>query len=165
VAEGGLVAFVAPNVVNNGLIQARLGKVQLASGDTFALDLYGDGLINLEASDTLTSQLVRNGGIIAAEGGKVLMTAAAAGEVVNSLINMDGIISATSIAEHNGEIVIFAEGVNAVKNNDASKKHKKTGSSNVIVSGILDASGRKIPASAAAASRSPVIMWRCLMAR
>lgn len=142
-ADAGLVSFVAPNVVNNGLIQARLGKVQMASGDTFALDLYGDGLINLEASDALTSQLVSNGGIIAADGGKVLMTAAAAGEVVNSLINMDGIISATSIAERNGEIVIFAEGSNAVAGNDATQKGQKQGSSNVLVSGIVDASGRK----------------------
>jgi len=143
VADAGLAAFVAPNVVNNGLIEAKLGKVQLASGDTFALDLYGDGLFALEAGPAITSQLVSNGGIIAAEGGKVLMTAAAAGEVVNSLINMDGIIQATSIGEQNGEIVIFAEGSNAVTGNDSSKKGQRQGNSNVIVSGILDASGRK----------------------
>ncbi|WP_437185267.1 filamentous hemagglutinin N-terminal domain-containing protein [Planctomicrobium sp. SH668] len=143
VAEAGLAAFVAPNVVNNGLIQAKLGKVQLASGDTFTLDLYGDGLFALEASPTITSQLVTNGGIIAAEGGKVLMTAAAAGEVVNSLINIDGIISATSIGEQNGEIVIFAEGSNAVTGNDQTQKGQKQGSSTVLVSGIIDASGRK----------------------
>lgn len=142
VADAGLAAFVAPNVVNNGVIQAKLGKVQLASGDAFTLDLYGDGLIALEAGPTITSQLVSNGGIIAAEGGKVLMTAAAAGEVVNSLINMDGIISATSIGEQNGEIVIFAEGSNAVSGNDSAKKGQKQGSSTVLVSGVLDASGR-----------------------
>ncbi|MCB2078432.1 MAG: filamentous hemagglutinin N-terminal domain-containing protein, partial [Novosphingobium sp.] len=143
VAEGGLAAFVAPNVVNSGYIEARLGTVQLTSGDSYTLDLYGDGLINLEASAAITSQLVSNSGLIAAQGGKVLMTAAAAQEVVNSLINMDGIIDATSIAERNGEIVIFAEGSNAVKDNDPTQKGQKQGASNVLVSGILDASGRR----------------------
>jgi filamentous hemagglutinin family protein len=141
-ADAGLVSFVAPNVVNNGLIQAKLGTVQLASGDSFTIDLYGDGLINLEASDALTSQIVSNSGVISASGGRIVMTAAAANEVVNSLINMDGIVEASSIGERNGEIVIFAEGANAVKGNDASKKNHKQGSSNVIVSGIMDASGR-----------------------
>ncbi len=142
-ADAGLVALIAPNVINDGYIQAKLGKVQLASGDTFALDLYGDGLVSLEASDAVTSQLVRNSGIISANGGQVIMTAAAASEMVNSVINMEGIIEATSVAERNGEIIIFAEGSNAVKSNNSGSKGKKKGNSTVLVSGVLDASGRK----------------------
>ncbi len=142
-ADAGLVALVAPNVINEGYIQARLGKVQLASGDTFALDLYGDGLVSLEASEAVKSQLVSNSGVISASGGQVIMTSAAASEVVNSVINMDGIIEATSVAEHNGEIIIFAEGSNAVRKNNSGSKGKKKGSSTVLVSGVLDASGRK----------------------
>jgi filamentous hemagglutinin family protein len=142
VADAGLSAFVAPSVVNDGLIQARLGKVQLASGDAFTLDLYGDGLVALEAGPTITSQLASNSGVISASGGKVLLTAAAAQDVVNSLINMDGIISATSIGEVSGEIVIFAEGSNAVAGNDPAKKGQKQGTSTVLLSGVLDASGR-----------------------
>lgn len=142
-ADAGLVALVAPNVINDGYIQAKLGKVQLASGDTFTLDLYGDGLVSLETSDAVTSQLVRNSGIISASGGQVIMTAAAASEAVNSVINMDGIIEATSVAEHNGEIIIFAEGSNAVKKNNAGSKGNKKGGSTVLVSGVLDVSGRK----------------------
>ncbi|MGZ0217337.1 MAG: two-partner secretion domain-containing protein, partial [Acidimicrobiales bacterium] len=38
-AEGGMVAFVAPGVGNNGSITANLGAVSLASGDVFAIDL------------------------------------------------------------------------------------------------------------------------------
>jgi large exoprotein involved in heme utilization and adhesion len=41
-AEGGLVALVAPHVRNDGLIQARLGKVLMGAADTFTIDLYGD---------------------------------------------------------------------------------------------------------------------------
>ena len=46
-SEGGLVALVGPGVANHGIIQARLGKVELASGTQFTLDLYGDGLIKI----------------------------------------------------------------------------------------------------------------------
>ena len=77
-ADAGLVAFVAPNVSNAGLIQAKLGKVQLGSGDSFTLDLYGDGLINLQASPAITQQIVSNSGVIQANGGTVTLTAAAA---------------------------------------------------------------------------------------
>ena len=46
VKEGGLAALVAPGVVNDGVIRARLGKAVLAAGETFTLDLAGDRLVN-----------------------------------------------------------------------------------------------------------------------
>ena len=42
--EAGLVGLVAPNVANHGVIHAKLGRVELASGDSFTADLYGDSL-------------------------------------------------------------------------------------------------------------------------
>jgi len=141
IADGGLAALVGPNVSNDGLIQAKLGKVQLGSGDTFTLDLYGDGLINLQASPAMTQQIVSNSGVIQADGGSVELTPAAAQNTVNSLINMSGIIQADSIGEKNGVITIYAEGSNAVQGNVAANKGQKSGTSTVLVSGILDASG------------------------
>ncbi len=141
VAPGGLAAFAAAEVTNTGLIEARLGKVQLASGDIYAFDLHGDGLINLQASPAMQQQLVSNSGAIMADGGSVLLTAALAEQAVGSLINMDGIIRAASVGEQNGEIVLYAEGSNAVKDNIAADKGIKSGSGTVLVSGVLDASG------------------------
>ena len=141
IADSGLAALVGPNVSNSGLINARLGKAQLASGDSFTLDLYGDGLINLQASPGLTQQLVENSGTIAAAGGKVLLTTATAQNTVNSLVNMDGLIQANSVGEQNGQIVLYAEGSNAVAGNNAATKGQKSGGSTVLVSGTLDASG------------------------
>jgi filamentous hemagglutinin family protein len=140
--EAGLVGLVAPRVENSGIIAARLGKVHLASGDTFGVDLYGDGLISLEASADLQQQIAANSGIIAAEGGRVLLTAAAAKDVVDSLIVNSGVISATSAGGQQGSIRIHAEGVNAVTDNDAGKKGTRTGASTVLNSGVLDVSGR-----------------------
>ena len=134
-AEGGLVALVAPGVQNLGVINARLGKVSLSSGKTFTLDLYGDQLINLGLNskvlnqvtgmngDTLSS-LVTNSGQIFADGGVVRLDVNAAQDIVDQVINMDGVIQARSVTKRNGKIILTG----------GSKGH-------VNVSGKLDASG------------------------
>ncbi len=134
-AEGGLVALVAPGVQNLGVINARLGKVNLASGKTFTLDLYGDQLINLgidsKVVDQVTgidgevlSSLITNSGSIFADGGVVRLDVNAAQDIVDHVINMDGVIQARSVMEKNGKIILMggSEG-------------------DVHVSGTLDASG------------------------
>jgi filamentous hemagglutinin family protein len=140
--EAGLVGLVAPNVVNNGVITAKMGRVQLASGDTATVDLYGDGLMDVAVTDAVKPQLVANTGVIDAQGGKIAMTAAAGGTIVNSLIVVEGELKAPAVAEKNGEIYIFAEGSNAVKSNVSAHKLQKQGASAVLVSGTIDASGR-----------------------
>ncbi len=121
----GLAALVAPTVSNDGVIQGNLSKIQLGAADTFGVDLYGDGLLSLAvgsngAPRTLTAE---NAGSIVASGGKVLMTAAAANDVVNSVINNSGVVQAQSLVDHNGVIILTAPGAN------------------VTVSGTLDVSG------------------------
>ena len=138
----GLAALIAPTVINNGTITAELGKVQLGSGDTFSLDLYGDGLIRLEASDAVLDQLVDNSGRINVDGGQVKLTAAAAATAVDSLINMGGLIDARTAGGQAGQVEIYAEGSNAVPGNVAADKERKQGSSTVLVSGTIDAAGR-----------------------
>lgn len=139
--EAGLVGLVAPNVRNSGIITARLGKVHLASGDRFTLDMYGDGLLHVGISDAVQSQLVQNTGTLSAEGGTIRMTAAAGRQVVNSLIDVQGELKAPAVAQKNGKIYIFAEGENAVADNNTANKGVKAGESTVLVSGKLDVSG------------------------
>jgi hypothetical protein len=91
---------------------------------------------------TVQHQLVSNSGMIRAHGGTVILSAAAAKSVVDSLVNNTGIIEATAIAQRGGEIILYAEGSNAVANNITANKGKKSGRSLVTNSGILDASGR-----------------------
>ena len=125
--DAGLVGFVAPNVENFGVIQAKLGRVQLASGDTATVDLYGDGLMQVSVSDAVKSQLVSNTGVLNADGGKVALTAAAGKEIVNSLIRANGSLQAQTVGVQNGEIIIGAEGT----------------TSSVEIMGVLDATGQK----------------------
>ena len=141
--DAGLVGLVAPNVINSGIITARLGRVQLASGDAATVDLYGDGLMEVVVSDAVTQQLVANEGIIAADGGRIALTAAAGRQIVDSLIVVRGSLKAPSITQREGKIIIGAEGSNAVKGNIAADKGKKQGASTVIVeNALLDVSGR-----------------------
>ena len=137
-AEGGIVALVAPGVENSGVIVARLGRVALASGNSFALDFYGDRLIQIGVDDSVAERLlapdgtelkalVDNSGEIYADGGTVmLMAASVAKDVVDYAINMEGIIEARTATERNGEIVLEGAGEGIVR-----------------VTGTLDASGRE----------------------
>lgn len=129
VGEEGLAALVAPNVRNDGLIQGNLSKVQLAGADTFAVDIYGDGLIsfavNSPADGSKRKLNVENKGTIIADGGAVIMTAAAASDVVTSSINNEGVIQAKSLVNRNGEIILTGDGAD------------------VKVKGKLDVSGTK----------------------
>jgi filamentous hemagglutinin family protein len=118
--EAGLVGFVAPNVVNDGVIMANLGRAHLASGDTATVDFYGDGLMQVAVSSDVRSQMVRNAGTIEANGGKIALTAAAGKDIVNSLIVAKGVLKAQTVGVRNGEIIISAAGSNAVKGNVAA---------------------------------------------
>ena len=121
-AEGGLVALVASHVRNDGVIVARLGKVLLGAADTFTVDLYGDGLINLALSDIHAGQLralngepvtslIANAGSIDTAGGRtVLMTARNAKNVLDNLINMSGTIKADTAVQQGGRILLLGDG-------------------------------------------------------
>ncbi len=139
---GGWVNLVAPNLFNSGLIEATHGSVQMASGDAVRIDLASPRQMTVTASDALTSQLVSNTGEIEARGGLIQLTTAAGATHVNSLITVDGSLNATAQGQQAGEIFIYAEGNNAVIGNVAANKGKKSGNSEVLVSGSLDVSGR-----------------------
>jgi filamentous hemagglutinin family protein len=133
--EVGMVGLVAPNIINSGLIVAKMGRVQLASGDTFTLDFHGDGLLQVEVVDpAVKSQLVDNIGKIDAAGGTIALTAAAAKNTIKSLIIVEGELSAPTLQNVNGKIIIAAAG---------SNKTEKDGSSIVITQSVLNASGRE----------------------
>lgn len=144
VVEKGRVDLVAPRVDNEGVINAKLGTVNLASGETFTLDLTGEGTIEVAVkSDHLSNQIVKNTGKIKADGGKITLTTAAARSVVDSLIVNTGNIEAKSLDDIQGSITLYAEGSNAVRNNVEELKAKKPGSSGLINNGQIKAPGRK----------------------
>ncbi len=132
VGEGGLAAFVAPWVENSGVIAARLGRVELASGDSFTIDLHGDGLIQLALENDpggapallASHSAVSNAGRIEADGGVVGLTVGEAQGIVDRVVNMSGVVRARTVGLRQGRIILGGNNVSTV------------------VSGTLDASGR-----------------------
>ena len=92
VSDTGLVSLIAPQVVNEGVITAKLGKVQLASGTSATLDLSGDGLLNI-ALDEKAAGIIKNTGTI--EGQNIRIGGGVASSFVNSTVNIDGFVQAT----------------------------------------------------------------------
>src|SRR5437868_10017485 len=145
--SGGFAALVAPGVRNSGTIIANLGTVTLASGNTFSLDFYGDRLVQLgvgdqiagEVKDVATGQtlksLVTNEGKLKANGGRVELTAVAARQVVDSVINTSGVVEANSVGTKGGQIVLSAA--------TASTMGGGLPTQTVKISGKLSAAGRK----------------------
>jgi filamentous hemagglutinin family protein len=121
IRNAGLAAFVAPHVVNDGIITANYGRVSLGAGTAFTLDLYGDELISFaigdEIAQTITNAdgtnakaLVENAGRISATEGRIQLTAAAARAVVNQSVNVSGIVEANSLSTTGGRIVLKGSG-------------------------------------------------------
>jgi filamentous hemagglutinin family protein len=101
VANAGLAALVSPNVANNGTITANLSKITLAAGDTYGVDLAGDGLINLQAGPAVTQLTMTNTGTLNSAGGSVVITAAQASALLNNVINLAGVINADNLDASN----------------------------------------------------------------
>ncbi|HKA73190.1 MAG TPA: GLUG motif-containing protein, partial [Xanthobacteraceae bacterium] len=144
--NSGFAALVAPGVRNTGTITATMGTVALASGNSFTLDFYGDKLITLEVGDAIGAQvrdvqtglplksLVENSGKLSANGGRVELTAAAARQVVDSVINNKGVVEANAIGQRGGTIRLSAATA-ATKGAGAPKQTIK-------ISGTLSAAGK-----------------------
>ncbi len=106
-ADGGYVALLGANVGNDGVISAKLGTVALAAGNAVTLDVAGDGLLNVTVDQGAMNALVQNGGLIQAAGGQVLLSAQAAGSLLQNAVNNTGVIQAQTIENHNGTIKLL----------------------------------------------------------
>lgn len=139
VSDAGLAAFVAPTVINDGVIQAKMGRVALASGTAATIDLYGDGLVEVAADASLQDALISNNGIIRVSGGYVLLTAPAANAIVNSAINNDGVIDVSSATDEGGKIVL--QGGNNINVNGTLDASGATGGGEILVGGDYQGGG------------------------
>jgi len=108
-ADGGFVALLGHQVRNSGTILARLGSVALVGGAAITLDLGGDGLLNVVVDQGAVQAQVDNGGLIAADGGLVLLSTQAAGELLHTVVNNTGIIQAQTIEQRSGVIRLLGD--------------------------------------------------------
>ncbi|MBL0966846.1 MAG: filamentous hemagglutinin N-terminal domain-containing protein, partial [Blastomonas sp.] len=93
VRDAGVAAFVAPQVANDGIITAHMGRIAFGGAQAFTLDLHGDNLIRFQVGDAVTKlddkgALVGVDGVVDARGGSVLITASAARDLVNQSVRI-----------------------------------------------------------------------------
>src|SRR5262249_47718275 len=76
--------------------------VALASGEKIALNFNGDSLFNVSIDKGTLKALVENKQAIVADGGKVILTAKAADDLLSAQVNNSGIIQAQTMAALTG---------------------------------------------------------------
>ncbi|WP_051206318.1 MBG domain-containing protein [Oceanospirillum maris] len=107
-SEGGTIALIAATIVNEGSLDATAGNVLLGAGRKVTLDMGGP--VKLRVDEGALNTLIEQGGAIRADGGKVLLTARAAGELATSVINHSGITQAQTLTTgEKGEIVLLGD--------------------------------------------------------
>jgi filamentous hemagglutinin family protein len=105
--DSGLVAFLATEVRNEGTIAAKFGTVAFAGGESVMLSLEGKDLYSIAVDASAVATRIQNHGIVHADGGRVVMRASTADVLLGSVINTDGIVTANSIGERNGTIMLL----------------------------------------------------------
>jgi len=67
-------------------------------------------LINFQVDQAAVNALAANKGLIQADGGRVYMSARAAGDLAATVVNNEGVIEATGVEERDGKVFVVAEG-------------------------------------------------------
>lgn len=120
--EGGFGVLIAGGIENTGSIIAPLGKIALASGDAVRLDLSEGGLIAVAIDEKTASAIydreghsvadqIKNTGVIEADGGMIILSAASLPDLFATTINLDGIVRADlAVSGEAGQIALVSSG-------------------------------------------------------
>jgi len=109
VADGGSVALMGGQVSNNGVISGRLGSINMGSGTEQTLSFDSNGLMSVAVTKGANNALVENTGTIKNDGGKVLMTAQTANDLISASVNNDGVIEAKDFGGSDGSVILYGD--------------------------------------------------------
>ena len=111
-AIAGYIALLAPEVQNQGLLIAQKDStIAIGSGKQITLSFQGNSLISLKVDQGIYNGLIENKRAIEAPGGLVILAAADANQLMSSVINNAGTISASGVIDKGGIIEIVAANV------------------------------------------------------
>lgn len=145
--DEGYIVLLGKTVENEGTLVANNGSVVLGAAKEAVLDFYGNGLVKARLTGEAVDALVKNSGLIQANGGFVQLATNAR----SAAINVSGIIEANQLVERDG--VIRLEGGDNAKvqvSGQLIAKGEGTTGGNIQVTGeqvalmkgaLLDASG------------------------
>ncbi|ELS7814202.1 filamentous hemagglutinin N-terminal domain-containing protein, partial [Escherichia coli] len=103
---GGYIVLAADKVSNSGTIRTPGGKTVLAAGERVTLQLDNGGLTSVQVSGDVVNALVENRGLISARDGQVYLTAFGRDMLMNTVLNVSGVVEAGGMHRQDGNIVL-----------------------------------------------------------
>lgn len=134
------VAFLAPQIVNQGVVVAKAGKIVLMGAELMTLDFDGDDLIKFAVEVPLKSGFIEQAGELTA--GQVMMKLSTAHDLIKNVLNVSGIVEAGYIEIENGMVRLLAG-----SNTETTNLHihaDQIALNTKVDTGRLELSGRKI---------------------
>ncbi|MBK5915006.1 filamentous hemagglutinin N-terminal domain-containing protein, partial [Rhodocyclus purpureus] len=105
-AHGGVVALIGGQVVNSGSILTPGGTTALVVAARVTLDFAGDKLLSFEVDPALARASIQHSGRIEAEGGDAVFEVRARDALLDTVLNVEGVVRANRLVERNGTIHI-----------------------------------------------------------
>ncbi|PDN89962.1 filamentous hemagglutinin [Escherichia coli] len=103
---GGYIVLAADRVSNSGTIRTPGGKTVLAASERITLQLDNGGLMSVQVTGDVVNALVENRGLVSARDGQVYLTALGRGMLMNTVLNVSGVVEASGMHRQDGNIVL-----------------------------------------------------------
>lgn len=150
---GGYIALLAPEVQNNGVVVANMGTVVMVSGEMVTLNFdLNNQLTNITTTPSTINTLIENKNAVIAPNGQIILSANAATNLIQGVVNQSGTLDASStngsISNVGGRILLTANSVNTNVNSQTLANGKSGGDITIVsnlggvnVSGLVEANG------------------------
>ncbi|PUE61293.1 hypothetical protein B9Z36_05300 [Limnohabitans sp. Rim8] len=140
-ALGGYIALLAPEVQNAGVVIARAGSVALASGEVVTLNFDGNhSLAGISTTPSTMASLIENRQAVQAPDGQIIISAVALDKLQAGVIRNSGRLSANSLSNKGGQIVLEADDI-TLSATSAISSTGPTGGGTVLVGGDWQGGG------------------------
>ncbi|WP_216285028.1 two-partner secretion domain-containing protein [Escherichia coli] len=103
---GGYIVLTADRVRNSGTIRTPGGKTVLAASERVTLQLDNGGLMSVQVTGDVVNALVENRGLVSARDGQVYLTALGRDMLMNTVLNVSGVVEAGGMHRQDGNIVL-----------------------------------------------------------
>ncbi|WP_249531649.1 beta strand repeat-containing protein, partial [Escherichia coli] len=103
---GGYIVLAADRVSNSGTIRTPGGKTVLAASERVTLQLDNGGLMSAQVTGDVVNALVENRGLVSARDGQVYLTALGREMLMNTVLNVSGVVEASGMHRQDGNIVL-----------------------------------------------------------
>ncbi|HGD8301157.1 TPA: filamentous hemagglutinin N-terminal domain-containing protein, partial [Escherichia coli] len=103
---GGYIVLTADRVSNSGTIRTPGGKTVLAASERVTLQLDNGGLMSVQVTGDVVNALVENRGLVSARDGQVYLTALGRDMLMNTVLNVSGVVEAGGMRRQDGNIVL-----------------------------------------------------------